>query len=317
MGGLRRVVVMFCVFAVASGLAVASVGASPNAVRAATGTAKWAVGDCYSDANVDSDQVVLSSKVACTKSHAVQIIGGAKLPATLASISLSSLKSSSSALVRSSLIAFANTTCSPGAVIANVYPKLANALQPLFLAHDVTEWVPAASGRNGWVFPDQASFDAGATDLLCIYEQNLADHPGSKPGDIRRLATKDALPGFRVCNNFNAANTQTAYASCAKAHDEETLINISLSVTGKPANADLWTDADWVPYDATCKEFAKVLIGADRSDLLIRSDTASASVVLGRRMFSCAATTPKAKKQTLPAGSIVGLGKGKLQFGKA
>jgi hypothetical protein len=148
--------------AAAVGVAVPNAAATEHAAPAAKTTAKWAIGDCYTDASVDFSTVTLGSKVACAKSHSVQIVGGAKLPASLSSLGLTALKTGSTT-VRKPMIDFANTTCSPSAVVANLYPKaVARSVGQLFVGHDVPEWVPPAAGRLGWVFPDSASFTAGA-----------------------------------------------------------------------------------------------------------------------------------------------------------
>jgi hypothetical protein len=112
-----------CAVAVVRGVVGTTAGASTRGTAAAKTTTKWAAGDCYSDANVDFDKVTLSSKVACTKTHDVQIINGAPLPATLASAGLAALTSTSSS-VRTALVTFAALTCSVATHADALYPKV-------------------------------------------------------------------------------------------------------------------------------------------------------------------------------------------------
>ena len=193
----------------------------------------------------------------------MQVIGGAAMPASLAAAGRTALVSSYSS-VRPALVAFAESTCAPPAVVGNLYPKIAKQMSNLLFTNDVTEWVPPAAGRTGWVLPDQASFDAGATDLLCIFEPN-ASITKSSAGDLRRISTKDPLATLRLCFDFSADNSRADYVSCAKAHDEESLIWISQDVSDRPADVSTWTDEDWAPYDEACVEFGKAVIGARRS----------------------------------------------------
>lgn len=299
---------VLCAVGVVAALSAGSVAG------AATSSTKWAVGDCYAKADVDRDEVDLSSKVPCTKRHTVQIVGGAPLPTTLASAGLPTLLSATSP-VRSTLAQLAALTCNAGNTISNVYRKLGSKLQPLMLSGNVTEFVPASPGRTGWVLPDAASFSAGTTDLLCIWEPDKAIK-GADTGDIRQLETKSPLTPMRMCFDFKPDNSGADLAGCGKAHDKEMLILISQLVTGKPARIADWTDADWATFDEACAKFTTVLIGADRGDLLIRADTdGTVSASQGRRMFSCHAYTEDDKLQ-LPAGTLVGVGKAKIKFPK-
>jgi len=293
-------------------VAVAMLGGVETA-GAAAANADWKVGDCYADANVDFDSVNLASKVPCSKTHDVQVIGGAPLPASLAAAGLATLTSTSSA-VRPELVAFADKTCAPTAEAASVYPKIAKKLQALLGAHDVTDWVLPAAGRMGWVLPDQAAFDAGAKDLVCIFEP-VASATSSGEGDILRLSTKDPLATLRVCRDFSADNSHTNNVSCQGAHDQELLFRISQDVTGHPASVEDWTDADWAPYDKTCVELGKALVGSARADLIVRSDAdGTQPVSQGRRPIDCVAY-PTKKTQKLPGTSTVtGAGTSKIAF---
>jgi hypothetical protein len=291
--------------AVTLGANVGSAGGAP------TNAAKWAAGDCFSSADVDADEVVLSSKVACSKEHTVQVTGGAALPASLASAGRTALVSPTSAQ-RPALIQFAAITCNAGALVPNVYKKLGKQLQRLMLSEDVTEFVPSSLGHIGWVLPDATSFAAGATDLICVFEPTKGST--ATTSDVRELERRQTLPKLRLCRNFRADNSGADRASCAKPHDQESLIYISQLVTGKPANVSDWQDADYASYDAACSEFAKVIIGADRGDLLIRGETDPAAAVReGRRLIDCIAYT-KDEKVQLPAGTLVGVGKAKIKF---
>ncbi|MFA5885457.1 MAG: hypothetical protein WDA60_16520 [Acidimicrobiia bacterium] len=294
----------------------ASAGASP-ARRPLAAAAQWKVGDCFTDANVDVDEVTLSSAVPCTKDHTVQIVGGAELPAALASAPLTTLTDTKSA-VRPQLAAFAKQTCSASAVVENLYPKQAKALAALFEKNGVTDdWMVPAAGRMGWVLPEAASFDAGAKALLCVFEPDADIGSGRTAGDIRKISTRDPLATLRLCFDFNAENTGQDFQPCDKVHDGERLIFFPMSVSGKPADVTAWQDADWAPYDAVCAEFAAVLVGAKRADFKVRADTnAPDPIVDGTRFFNCQ-TYPTKKTAAIPAGVIMtGAGKAKIKFAK-
>ncbi len=70
-------------------------------------------------------------------------------------------------------------------------------------------------------------------------------------------------------------------------------------------------------FDEVCAEFAAVLVGAKRTDLLYRADTdAALAPVDGKRLFNCR-TYPEDETAAFPAGVIAtGLGKTKVKFAK-
>ncbi len=297
----------------ATGAGAASPATAKSVATAASGTSKWAVGDCFSSSNVDADEVDLSSKVPCSKEHSVQVTGGIHLSPSLASAGLPELLSKSSptrpALRQAALIA-----CNAGSVVPNVYRRLGAKLLELMLSKDVTEFIPSSLGRMGWVLPDAASFAAGSTDLICIFEPTKGTT--ATTSDIRQLESRQTLPKLRICRDFRADNSGAEFKSCARPHDMESLIYVSQIVTGTPEKFTDWTAGDYAPFDATCLEFAKVLIGADRADLLIRAEIiAGAVVTFGRLTFDCIAYTRNDKLQ-LPAGTLVGAGKSKINFPK-
>jgi hypothetical protein len=165
----------------------------------------------------------------------------------------------------------------------------------------------------GWVLPDPASVAAGHKDLLCIFH-SVDDPSNTAPGDVRKLATDAALGGFRICFDFNAENTGTEAASCADVHDVESLFWIEQPVAGHPDSITDWTDADYSTFDAACRDFGKVLVGASRHDLKIRADATNRPASdHGTRLFDCT-TYPRDDDLRLPAGSVVGAGTAKIAF---
>lgn len=101
-----------------------------------------------------------------------------------------------------------------------------------------------------------------------------------------------------------------------KAHEQETLILVTLSVTGQPAAVEDWTDAGWDRYDAACADFAKVLVGAERTEFKTLSDTDPGGPALNsRRLFSCKAAA--GEDNFFPSESIVDLGTKKIKIHKA
>ena len=120
----------------------------------------WKVGDCYATADVDGDSVELTSKVDCTREHAVQIVAGRALPKDLAGAGLDPLLERSTPQ-RTELLTLVRDTCTPAATAKSLYPpKTAKRLAALFAKHDVAEWMAPAAGMMGWVLPDADSFDA-------------------------------------------------------------------------------------------------------------------------------------------------------------
>jgi hypothetical protein len=307
----RRMLTGLCAIALAASGSLAAGGTAGAAAAKPT----WAVGDCFAKADVDKDEVDLSSKVPCSKKHAVQIVGGGPLPASLVTAGRPALLTSGSP-ARAVLAAQTFVVCNAGNTVVNVYPKLGKKLQPLILSKNVVEFIPAVPGRGGWVLPDAESFAAGVTDLLCIFEPNPAEK-GAQTSDVRKLESRKTLEGTRICRDFRADQTGVDRARCDKAHDQESLIYVDQLVAGRPARVQDWQDADWAPFDATCQEFAKVIIRATREELRVRADTdAAAPVNNGRRLIDCV-VHPVDEKVKLPAGTLVGVGKKKLTYPKS
>jgi len=306
------VVVALAITAVVTMATITSAGASPARAPQAAAP-KVQVGDCFAKAQVDYDEVTISSKVPCTKAHDVQVVGTAALPAALASAPLDTLTDVKSA-IRPQLEAFADQTCTADAVAKVVYPKQAAALSTLFAKDTVTYWTPPAPGNGGWALPDAAAFDAGTKAVLCVFQPNPNEGSGSTVGDIRKISTRDPLSTLRLCFDFKADGGGTQYQSCDKVHDGESLLWVSLPVTGLPADPSTWSDAQWAPFDSACAAYGEAVIGAKRTDLKINSDTGTSAPANGRRLFNCRAY-PLKDTDAIPAGAILaGAGKAKIKF---
>jgi len=89
-----------------------------------------------------------------------QIVGGAELPAALASVPLATLVDTKSA-VRPQVVAFAAETCSPANDVKSIYPKQAAKLSALFAKHNIDEFVPPAAGQMGWALMVRAPYVNG------------------------------------------------------------------------------------------------------------------------------------------------------------
>jgi hypothetical protein len=297
--------------AIAALSATCAVAVAGVAGAAKPSAASWKPGDCFAQATVDADEVTLTSKVPCTKAHEVQILHGVALPADLARAGLDTLTSPTSD-EHAQLVDLARETCTPSRDVGAVYPKVAKKLQRLIAEHDIPGWAPPAPGNTGWVLPEPASFEAGTKDLLCIF--HVAQDPVNKtPGDVRKLATKAALGGFRICFDFDADDVMQA-ASCADVHDVESLLWVELPVAGHPDSVNDWTDADYETFDSTCRALGQALVGSTQRQLRIRADTgATPPSPRGTRLFDCTAY-PADEHLRLPPGSIVGTGTAKIPF---
>ena len=154
----------------------ASIDRGPVEVTATAGVAaagssapSWKVGDCFETVDLDAAAVDLSTKVACSKEHGAQVIGGAELPSTLSGLTRDELLEGTGAS-QQELSDFVAETCAASEVVGNVYPKkTAKALTTLFDEYSVDAWIPPLAGALSIVLPDADSFDAGATDVLCVY----------------------------------------------------------------------------------------------------------------------------------------------------
>ncbi len=311
------VAVVLALFATTA-LALTTVTGAAAAESGGKATAStWSVGDCYTRGDVDFDVVDLTSKVACSKEHGLQVVGGAPLPAALAAAGLDALTDRTSA-VRPQLLDFVRETCAPSAVVGNIYPqKTAKQLAALFSEHDVTDWMPPAPGQMGWVMPDPDSFAAGATDLLCVHIANQAIR-GTSAGDLRDISTNATLPDQRLCGRFRADDLGSDGVACDKVHDIESLLWVGLDVTGKPADPQTWTDDDWTDLDDACEQFAAAVIGARRTDIVVNADTDPVQdPINGTRFFNCRAF-PKAETKAFPANVVLtALGRTKIPFTKS
>ena len=264
------------------------------------------------DAQVD--QVTLSSAADCTKEHAAEIVGGATLPAALASSPVATLVDTKSA-VRSQLEAFAAETCSPAAVVKNVYPKQAAALAPLFAKDGVTDWTVPASGFLGWALPDAASYDAGTKALLCVFEPSTSAG-SSTAGDIRRISTPTPVAN-RLCYDFTADNSASVHQSCAQTHDIEALMFLQMPLSGQPTDPNTWSPADWAPFDGACAQFGTAVVGAKRADFKFDSDTnPNQAPNNGTRVFTCRAYPTKDTAAIAANQILAGAGTAKIKLAK-
>jgi len=305
---MRRFVAAVVVAGVA-GMTVAPAGATTARAKAPA----WNVGDCFASADVANDEVDLSSKVACAEEHAAQIVAGTKLPKSLASAPRAALLTPGTD-DRGAVEALATVTCGPEATAKALYPRQAKALAKLFAEYSVDEWMVPAGGVMGWALPDAASFDAGATSLLCVFVPDATQTvSGSSAGDIFDIATKDPLESLRLCLDF--VTNGTTLASCDAVHDGEVLAFVPLPVAGLPDDVSTWHEGQWATYDQICSRFTQAMVGAPRKDLKVRGDTnPAAPAVNGTRVFMCW-TYPAAIDKAFPAGLVVtGLGKQKIRF---
>jgi hypothetical protein len=290
---------------------------APPAAQAAE--PRWKVGDCYSRADVAKDMVDLASKVDCAKSHVVQVIGGAVLPAAFSSLTYAELVDQKATERRKALTAFAEKTCLPAKTAPGIWPKqgaqIAKALRPpaSTTGGGVLPGQSLGELTSGWAFPAKSQFDAGDKSLMCVI---LAAGTSTGPmlsfsGDVRQLGNRNAPLAIRSCANVDSSSNLVD-VPCSQPHDQEGLAGFVVRLPAKPADM---TDAQWAPLDAQCKRIIEALVGAKRSDLMPYAD-APANATPGALVYGYCSVqrTPGAdgKAVKLPAGTVVGLGKGRL-----
>lgn len=278
----------------------------------------WKVGDCYRVADPGQLGVDISTKVACTKRHKAQIIGGAALPAAFRKDARGQLFAITGA-ERAQLIEFADKTCAPSEVVGNVYPKkTANALADLFERYQVTSWIAPAAGRFAWAVPEADSFAAGAKDILCVYEPDPA-LSGTTAGDVRDIGTSAVLDTLRICFRTASGTAQvgTQVVTCDKVHSSEGLIWLDRDVSDLPEDVAQWTDATWSEFDDMCAEFGRAIVGTTRNDLTIKAEVnGQIPAVDGHRFVYCTAA-PTATGKAFPAGfTVTGIGRKPIEFVK-
>jgi hypothetical protein len=99
---------------------------------------------------------------------------------------------------------------------------------------------------------------------------------------------------------------------CSQPHHQEGLAGFAVRLPAKPADM---TPEQWAPLDAQCKGIIEALVGAKRTDLVPYAD-AAASATPGALVYAyCSVERARGsdgKPVKLPAGTVVGLGKGRL-----
>jgi len=285
----------------------------PSGVRSAA-SSDWKVGDCYTGADVANDEVTLASRVPCTDVHAVQILAGAPLPKALAKVPYRELRDQQSKAYKALTAFSTKEACTNIAVAKGIYPEKGAAIGKALERVKATEVVPGVVGsQTGFVLPDQAAFDAGAKDVLCVVGFST-DFVGT-PGDIRELETSATVANLRNCQDFPIDEVPAQPITCDGPHDFESLIFVGMSVAGQPKNPLDWKDRNWAKFDKACSAIAGVLIGGTHSEFQIRADTDPAQDIYKgmheskatSRLFQCKAQTPK-EGEKFPAGTVVGLG---------
>jgi hypothetical protein len=315
----QRAVSTVVITVVASVATAAVAGAVPTRVPNANPAPAWEIGDCLATGDIEARSVDLASTVACSEEHVAQIVGGATVPDALRSLSRSELFATSGS-DRAKLDAFVDKTCAPTAVLRNLYPKkTAKAIAKLLDRNDITlvdEWVIPAAGRFEIVLPDEASYNAGAHAVLCVFDPDPS-FSGSSAGDVRDVATGDPLDTLRICFN-RTGSTGTDLATCGEDHDSEGLLWLELPVADLPDAVADWPDYAWDDFDQICRDVGDLVVGASRDDLAYRADTDGELPPVGGKRFIYCEATPAADGARLPAGvSVAGLGRQELTFATA
>ena len=137
--------------------------------------------------------------------------------------------------------------------------------------HEALAFYPGSPGGLGWVLPDQDAFNAGVTDVICVFALDPAALAGGV-GDVRELETSQVLPKFRICVSIAADRTRTT-VPCDVVHDRETLAFVTMAVEGLPKDLSTWTDTHWAPFDAACAALGEVLMGGAHPEVKVAADT--------------------------------------------
>lgn len=290
---------------------------------AATPTESWAVGQCFETADVGKDLLDTRTPVPCARPHAVQVVGGVALPASLTAYSYAQLTDQSNEQLRAQLLAISDDACSGRRTAAAIWPRggraIANALIGPAASRSGGILPPMPGIASGWVFPDQATFDAGDRSLVCIIYKPIdapgASNPatGTLTGNVRNLSTSRTLPQLRTCYRVSADGTKFPEVSCAKAHSDELLAFLAARL---PANYAAMTARQWRPYDRECTRVSDALIGARRSDLRAYADAPTDTKAHQPVYLTCSvqiAGSTDDPTLMLPAGTVVGLGKKPLR----
>ncbi|MDO9486600.1 MAG: septum formation family protein [Actinomycetota bacterium] len=307
---------------------VASIAVALACVPAASSFAAPAPGvklaACYATADVENDMVLLSSEVACEAPHAVQVIGGAALPATFSGFSLAQLLDQKNTNVRAALTELSEQICSGTVTAPVIWPKQGAAMASALTGLAATTGGGVLPGLKqslnfGWAFPDEAAFNAGDRSMLCLINSSdpktgkyVASMKGLQ-GNVQLIGTGSTLATMRACSVYKSATKSYAASSCAKPHADELIAHF---VGVLPADVAKMTAAQWAPFDAQCQAIMDVLVGAKRTDLKVVANPATAlkgGVEIYVPCFVSRVTSADGTRPNLPAGTVVGLGKKPLK----
>ena len=311
MRGRRRAGSVVAAFVVAL-LGVGALAGSASGTKATNKA--YAVGDCFAEGDVSKDEVVISSNVACTSPHAVQVVAAVPLPKRFVKAGFKALDNTSSRIYQDLNDFGWHDACTMETFVKAMLPSHGATMFPVLTQHGVVSYLPGGDGDTGWALADKAAFNKGTADVLCTWTPNPTALAGST-GDIRALDSTAPLGKERVCDNLNPTTRQRITVACDVAHQEEKYGFVFMATDGLPTDTTTWTDAHWAKFDITCGAIAEVLMGAKHPELKFQADTTSSAPLLGSpyaagttyRRFSCKVVNPVSGR-TLPAGTIVGLG---------
>ena len=225
--------------------------------------------------------------------------GGTAIPAKLVRVGYQALRKQSSRAYRQ-LDSFAWKACTLPGMVGAAYPTTGPALVSALAEHRGLAFSPGSPGGMGWVLPDREAFNAGVTDVICVFALDPAALAAGV-GDVRQLETSQVLPKFRSCVSIAADRTRTT-VPCDVVHDRETFGWITMAVEGLPKDLRTWTDTNWSPFDAACAALGEVLMGgahpevkvAADTDFDIPAETSVRGVSTLNREFSCNVKPPDA-----------------------
>lgn len=294
-----------------------------NAVLAAPSPV-WKAGSCFAAAEIQNDLVVLKSVVSCDKPHTVQSIGGGALPTTFAGFSLAQLRDQKDTSLRAALAALGEQICAGKATASGIWPKQGAAVAKVLTGLAATAGGGVLPGLNqglnfGWVFPDDAAFNAGDRSMVCVIYSPDPKSDGSiaavnsMRGNLQLLGSNATLPTMRDCSKKESSGTNTIAVPCSQVHLDELIAHF---VAKLPADVASMTDAQWVPYDAQCQAIMNALVGAKRTDLSVVANPAAGAKANTSIYVPCFVSRPKAADGTqpnLPGGTVIGLGKKPLK----
>lgn len=268
-------------------------------------------GDCYAKADLNRGVVDLSSKVDCTKPHAVQLLNVASLPQSLRSQpKVPQSRESNGSLTRPMADLYVKE-CRARKTASGIWPSKGKAVAAALEADAATfrpemrVWMEADGSFYTAFLPDQKSWDGGSRNVLCgIVLSDDAATTGLRPfsGDMRSLESARPLSDIRVCAN-------RYQVPCSEAHQYEALF--TWEVAGFPSgDSRRWTDQQWAPYRAQCQSAIDVLVGAKRADLTndVSLLGTSRSGAWGREQAQLVCSVKRTDGSPLPPGTVVGLG---------